>query len=415
MKQNINDPAHQLMNTIKDLIGLWFGAKNSFGTKRKAFSRLVKQTQDRILPPWQTAKHEEVDWIVGSTRLPDTWAKSHSMFGAPGELKTAETLLFAGPYGVYLLYFMDDIDEDLRGLFVRFLFALEAVQAHQQTTSSLKNLQEELTVLLATFECRLPISHASVVKHILLHATLFIESCGPFREHSMLDFERFHTFMKRLITGRKNMLVTFHKNYQLSFATSEWRSAGINRITLITLINLITLGDDEDFWPLDSGLNLRSTITGARPVDWTERVAIPNKHRKANTLTSDELSSLQDLYAIFDKKYDKLRDRYRNSIGQKRGREKSTSQLPSTWTPKTGKPLTEIEKSYLGMSSDISCMASVKMNKYKFRTKDSQRYLKTDNCAIKGWYIEQDSEEKHTAMYGFIKRIFVHENFPNGE
>jgi len=193
------------------------------------------------------------------------------------------------------------------------------------------------------------------------------------------------------------MLQSFQKNYELTLAAEGWRSTN----------------KAENFWSLTPGLS--STVSGSKFMDWSDRVAIPSKKLTIGTLTSDELSSLQDLYAAVDKDYDKLRDKYRQSIGQRRGKKTSLAQLPTEWTPKTKKvALSDQEKLYLQMTPTINCAKSATINKYKFRTSQSQLNLKTDNSAIKGWYIEQDSDVESTPIYGFIKRIFIHENYPNG-
>ena len=142
----------------------------------------------------------------GRMRLPSSWPRVRYAFQYLNRLSCSELLSLAGPLGLYLLGFTD-ITEEVRSVFADLLCCLEDLQAKSQPKASLKQLQTALVATLAEAEVHLPVYWNTIVKHVLIHLTNFIERCGPFKAHSMAGYERFHTLFKKLIRGRKNKLV----------------------------------------------------------------------------------------------------------------------------------------------------------------------------------------------------------------
>ena len=156
-------------------------------------------------------------------RLPSLWPKPRYFFDKLARLTVSEALLYAGPLGVYVFGFIKVENESVIEASIRLLFCCEEIQAVGHTSSSLKALENKLIIVLADLEALFPIQWCSQVMHVALHLCEFIRRCGPFREFSMLGFERFHTVIKRLVRGKKNMLASFHNHYEMMISSSEWR------------------------------------------------------------------------------------------------------------------------------------------------------------------------------------------------
>ena len=223
--QTINDIFHEIANTIRDIFNLLRSNDKKagtmhFNTKRKVFERdhgrFVRPPGKEgkgWRPPFQAspASRKKVDSFVqsGRMRLPSSWPRVRYVFDYMNRLSCSELVFLAGPLGVYLLQF-PDIDDGIRGVFTDLLWCLEELQAKSITIAELDRLQDVLVLTLAEAETLLPVYWNTHVRHVLLHLTSFIKRCGPFKAFSMCSYERFHTMFKKLIRGRKNVLVYTH-------------------------------------------------------------------------------------------------------------------------------------------------------------------------------------------------------------
>ena len=139
-------------------------------------------------------------------RLPSAWPKARHFFAKLSHLTVSELLLYAGPLGVYLMSFVEVEDTTVLDAAIKLMFCCEELQAMGHTKMSLDKLEKDLALCLADFEACMPVQWCTQVMHVALHLCEFIRRLGPFREHSMLGFERFHTVIKRLVRGKRNML-----------------------------------------------------------------------------------------------------------------------------------------------------------------------------------------------------------------
>ena len=234
--QTTNDSFHEVANTMRDIFNLMRcnekqASRMKYTRKRKAFEK----TQNRFQRPkgkasegngWHLpfqatkASRAKLDKFVqsGRMRLPSSWPRVRYVFEYLNRLSCSELVFMAGPLGLYFLIF-PDIDENIRRVFGDLITCLEELQAKSRTKKELKDLQEAIVMTLAEAETLLPVYWNTMVRHVLLHITSFIERCGPFKAQSMCGYERFHTMFKKLIRGRKNVLVQTHPTYKGNYAS----------------------------------------------------------------------------------------------------------------------------------------------------------------------------------------------------
>jgi hypothetical protein len=273
-------------------------------------------------------------------------------------------------------------------------------------------LERELRKVLAELEFLLPTYWSNSVKHHLLHLPDFIRRCGPFKTHSMLVFERFHTIFKKLV-----------RNSKLSCMNGS-------------IANHYSKLVNADFWRLRQGgvapasSAFQSTISGSIHVDWGKSNVKPLSGKRVDRTPSDrDLAQVQDMYADRDDQYSALRSRYRREMKtrhcnrgsrQERKRQRKAydkAQLPAAWVPADGgRELTPVEQSWLSMTAEVKCIAGARVNvKYMFRTRLSEQTNSTDNSVVKMWrYSRSGNEERNTENYAWILDMFVHELYQGG-
>ena len=421
-KQNIIDPAHEIANLVLHTISSIGNLQRQIlNAKRRAFARQCKQLADKQHPPWQCSDGVKsmVDLIIKELRLPKSWPLARYFFDKVYRLGCAELLLFAGPLGVYMLEFMD-IEDKYKQAFITLFWLLEKVQAKTHTTASIDQLDADLIDVLSTLEVLLPISWCTSVAHTALHLTDFIRKCGPFKEFNMLVFERMHTMIKRLIKGKRNLLASFHNHYTLLVNGSECRA-------------LSEEADDLADSSVPSwAKTFQSSIAGAKYINYELKQTAVKGSQKAATLRAADYDVVRDQWeAQRDEhpRYSILREGYRREIDDrdrkgardKRKPKKSKAQLPDS-APEVIMVLGENillpeDVVYFDMVPDIMLVEYASINEtVTFRNVEAQRFTKTDNSAIKGWYVEPTHKKragpKYTAAYGWIKRIFLHSIHP---
>jgi hypothetical protein len=182
-------------------------------------------------------------------------------------------------------------------LLVALLVLLEQLQAKSHLAGSIDVLEKKLRRVLGELEILLPTYWSNSVEHHLLHLPDFIRRCGPFKTHSMLVFERFHTIFKKLVRSSKlsNMLSSITKHYSMLVNADMWRlrRGGVA--------------------PASSAF--QSTMSGSVNVDWGRSIVVPLVcGRKPGVMSDRDLGQVQDMYAVRDASYRALRARYRKDM-----------------------------------------------------------------------------------------------------
>ena len=156
--------------------------------------------------------------------------------------------------------------------------------------------------VLSELEVLLPLCWSTNTRHVLLHLPDFMRRCGPFHTHSMLSFERWHTVLKKLAASTHHVMSSIRNHYNMLFCANEWQ--------------LSSGGGDN--WAKHPH---RSTLYGhlqSPPGGYHEFTYQPSKGYSADDLDSSPRGSfvqVQDQWAVVNKTFDQLRDRYRR--GQK--------------------------------------------------------------------------------------------------
>jgi hypothetical protein len=118
------------------------------------------------------------------------------------------------------------------------------------------------------------------------------------------------------------------------------------------------------------------------------------------------------MWAVYNKTYDTLRDRYRTSM-------RENIQLPVGLDPAhftRGRPLSDLETNFLKMTPTVYSVPSATMNTdIPFTTTARANNLATDDSVVKIYFneLEEDGGGK-TAAYARISRVLIHEMFPGG-
>ena len=203
------DPAHELHNLVKDMLGLILsdGAMD-FKPKRLKEEKLMGRFKE--LP---TSK--KATWIMSDKRkailstlvtsrvlkVPEAWPRILNYFNEDYEkIKLAESMAFCGDRGAYFIG-LTDIAPALQKNFIELLKVAGGFIAKSSTPADLKRMNDRLVVVLAELEIALPIYWNSSTRHLLLHMYSTILQLGHFWAISMLGVERLHVLIKHLGTN----------------------------------------------------------------------------------------------------------------------------------------------------------------------------------------------------------------------
>lgn len=407
-RQVINDPMHEIANTVKDVLHLLMGRG---GQRFTTVRRNVEQSFGRFIDQpafWRVPKEtiSALDELVANLRLPTAWPDLNVMFEKLHRMKSADALLFAGPLGVYLLQCCEfqhpDGKEKLLPLLVDLMLALELVQARTQTEDLLRELQTELVHILSELEVMLPLCWSTNVRHVLLHLVDFIRRCGPFHCHSMLSFERWHTVFKKLAAGTHDIMASIRNHYDMLSSANAWQCPS-------------QAGMDWVGHPHRSTVYGRLRPPGSAYGDFTYKLASKPTPGVLETKNGGSFVQVQDIWAVDDKDYDQLRDRYRRDRRQHaRNRNQhwlTSPMLDPEWRPRTGPSLNQAELDFMLMTPAVQFYRHVCTgpgDKVRFAAKKGGVH---DDSIVKTWYL--DNGEEHVA-YGQIQRVFTHSIYPGG-
>ena len=412
----INDPFHEIANTIKDIFNLVAnteGAQMYFKKNKKAYERSIGRFEGvggkKHPAPFQ-APHAVVkkldDYVEHRLKLPTAWAPLRYLFDHHNRLSMSERISLAGPLGLYFLGFCE-LADDVRDAFVELLLCLEALQAKEHTTGSLKSLQTRIILVLTRCEQLLPLYWNTSVRHHLLHLVSCIERCGPYDAHSMSVFERFHTIFKKLVRSKQHEMQSIANHYTYLVNGDRWRCENA-QMTPTTTPFASTLGAAVD---VDYGAGVINIIK------------LGGKEKDLAVLDARLYAQVQDMWALTSKVYDVLRDRYRTELrssGQ-RGHVHTAvdaAQIPASteswqWRPTRGRELTDEEKQMVDMKPNVQRFSkAVLRGKNEFRTMRSEARNKTCNSVIKEWYHER--EGGLGKGYAMIEDMFVHQMYEGG-
>ena len=130
---------------------------------------------------------------------------------------------YCGAVGIYYFRFCDQAVE-YRDAFIRTIRAASKFLLKRHfTPSEVKGHFERFVEALAELEVILPVSHNTLVMHLLLHVEHIISSFGSFHVHNMLDAERFHVLLKKFGKGTKDFLLSIATRYKMYCETELWR------------------------------------------------------------------------------------------------------------------------------------------------------------------------------------------------
>jgi hypothetical protein len=206
--------------------------------------------------------------------------------------------------------------------------------------------------------------------------------------------------IKRLVRGRKNMLASFHNHYEMMIACSEWRCTA-DRKHQVDMAN--------GLWRTPG---FKSSINGDGHLepDYSDKIVGFSNKQTPETLNAADYEAVQDLWTFEDKRYATVRNGYRNGVGNQRALLPDSVSAARFEYPS----FKDTDAKYLGMTNEVLSTNFATLNNAKFRPAGTQHALTTDDSAIKGWYVDGNSDNAFSACYGWIQRMFRHELYPGG-
>ena len=182
----------------------------------------------------------------------------------------------------------------------------------------------------------LPLYWASTTRHFLwCRVFKQIGIHGSFWAHNLLNFERVHVFLKSCCRSSKNLLQSVKNNYDIHCALQAWQF--------------------QNDWVNGSFLrsSLAHRLSGAHELQVTCG-AVELLHAKkwrpvTSVLTSGLFEQVQDIWAIHDPTYGRLKDRYARAMN----RTDNKVSIADWEAVATGRHLTTEEKKMKSMTADI--------------------------------------------------------------
>jgi hypothetical protein len=358
--------------------------------------------------PWVASKpvQNAIDDMLQNLKLPSCYPGVRSVFADLGFMKTAETLLLAGDAGAYILSLLD-IQEDYRDLFIEILRLIERCMRKVSTPGDRAYLLEWIPVVMTKLELLMPIDWNTIVVHIFTHHTVdIIMALGPFNAANILDIERFHTLFKSLARGKENVMASIKNHYLLLEVALSAR-----------------MNEDIDWTTLPAKSTPAGYAGRLDSEDKDDRMCQPFGAATNGTLLADELKQVQTLWADSYPVYFNLHKRYNAwARKQKYGVKNKHFQTVETWTPSARQitagmqPLSTEEKAWQAMTNDTKDYKKVQFAGNFFKTRKSEKYLKTDDSNIGTDYRQAGPRGQTSVLkaYASIKRMFIHAAYPGG-
>ena len=432
----IPDPAHMIYNTVCDMLALICNmGPAAYTPVRRQYDVVLGRSYAEVAGrrPWRmsSARERELDAVLDEVKasLPNSWPDMKSAFSRLADVGVAEGLMFAGPLGVYIIS-QTDIDPLYKKMFCDLLWCLERLQGTYALhvcaytafvlplycdciaivlllncdcivivsvtklcavigkyvrIGSLDGLQSDLVDALTECEIRLPVNWSTSVRHHLLHIVDQIRRVGPFKDHNMLPFERWHTFLKKLCRGRRNLEISIHNHYNLTLSGKFWR--------------LPSQGGHAFCTPAAA-----STVAGAdaRRINHQARKALPLGKVTLVELSEDAFRQIQDVWCIEDADLDNFRDRYRTLVRDR------NAVLPEELTQDQIDRLrpTPRQLLFLTMPREAGEINRADYNGNIFATYASCRFKRSDNSFLKQTYNDEDGEPQPS--FCRITGMFLH-------
>ena len=128
-----------------------------------------------------------------------------------------------------------------------------------------------------------------------------------------------------------------------------------------------------------------------------------NANAKWITVQSDIFSQIQDLWAINDKSFDNMKDRWM--------RQTNMTTPMKDWIPQRGRPLNSEELKMKTMTAAVKVLERASLDGVEFRTQRSQEKKTMDNASVMMQY--QSLETRQVVMgYGRITDMYIHRFWP---
>lgn len=286
---------------------------------------------------------EMIDAYVGTLKFPSGWEKLKNVIRNARGLHIGQALVLCGPFGAYLVG-LTDIEVTYKNLWIPLLRdvahgIIEKVPNSDDSPMELPQLQQQLVyvnshtliyylhfvaIYIPTFRChintfctynvtfctimlqvdilselelKLPLYWCTLTRHMLVCRLIRqLERHGAFWAQNALTFEREHVFVKSLLRSSKHLMSSIAANYGLNLASQLWRF------------------DNPEKWVMPGKLSsLYNRTLSKDPALALEAKPLIGKknYRPLRVLLTDDLfTQVQDLWAIHEPVFDRLRERW---------------------------------------------------------------------------------------------------------
>jgi hypothetical protein len=219
----------------------------------------------------------------------------------------------------------------------------------------------------------------------------------------MLGVERLHVLIKTLSKGKKNLLVTLQRKYELFWQSQlQWKH------------------DADHVWS-----NARKNLLNKQPVQEQKQHLILLGKQYRRVVSDQTFSWLQDQWAVRSKPYDRFKDSY-NTYVRNCNLQKRFPVRFSKWNPFNRDPQTEEEKKkrnqqklWQSMEKTVWEVERLTMDGVLFRTEllEKRKHNKTENSCIVGETYTYGRESAQRSRYpekcyGRIQRFYLHFMYP---
>jgi hypothetical protein len=296
LRQVRDDCAHMIKNGICDLFKEISGAKGYKLTKQDIDLEVflgrsfAKGLVDKKLPPWQASANElkQVNKIVPLIAF---WSCAETLREPfrNQQFKIAESFMYAGPLGHFIIESLPSIIPAYRALYhtqisiyAKLLFRFFPKENIELTMA--QNFREVI-YFLSKGEILLPIKRQKITRHQLAHSwgeKGSIPELGSGLEWSMLGAERWGSFLKTLARGcRKKVERSVHLKYILMSGLDLFRSQNPHLFELVPLAStLASTIIDNRFLESGSSIHFKKECKEKYMLSISDRVRIHHLNLK---------------------------------------------------------------------------------------------------------------------------------------